>query len=75
MRKARTRRYGKDDPRTVFALPLAVEELILVCAKDGLHKGQGKGRPRSGYVHDFKKRAIITWAQEHRDETARKSRS
>ena len=68
VRKSRIRRYGKDDPRTVFALPLAVEKLILACAKDGLHTGQGKGRPRSSAVHDFKMRAIVTWAQDRRDE-------
>ncbi len=41
----KTRRRPVDETTVSISLPLPLARLVLDCAKDGLHKGQGRRRP------------------------------
>lgn len=51
---------------TEITLPLEIARLILECAKKGVHKGQGRGRPRDSRGDKLKKQAIVSWALERK---------
>jgi hypothetical protein len=50
--------------RPPVALPLTVQRQINECAKRGMHKGQGKGRPRDSRVTKLFKEAIVDGAKD-----------
>lgn len=52
------------DPTAKIALPIEAARVVLECAKAGMHKGQGRGRPRDSHGDKARKNAIASWAKE-----------
>jgi hypothetical protein len=61
--KGRAARAASGKPCPVLEVPFDIAETILQCARQGVHKGKGKGRPRDSYVVRLRKDAIQAFAR------------
>ncbi len=52
------------EDRETIALPVFAARVILACAKDGQHRGQGQRRPRENENTRIARQAIIKYAQQ-----------
>lgn len=60
--------FAELEKEETITLPVFGAKVILSCARDGQHKGQGRRRPRDTQMDRLAKRAVVGWACKRQDE-------